>query len=291
MKRGLAMIFLLMIVSSNPLKKAAQILTDMITKKLNSITHAAQAGGIRVTPPPVPLEILPPKPIIVAPVMVKPKKRRTRRTFVYAGRNRFQPPATGLFQNLSQLPPGMIEQLSSRVQTARTLERFPPAFPYLQPPVPFVDPPQPLEEQPKKESDEIFVPSSEFTIKMEETPSSPFQIPDEGQRKLARTYPQMILDKTNADFNTLTKHIVLSDKKVDQEESRDVTDKIEARQSKEDLDSFLDIVQGLGDIRSLTAEINQKIIELKNKMTLRSDSIGSKLSQLENLKQQTFRPE
>ena len=285
------MIFLLSLVSPNPLQRAAQIMTDMITKKLNSITHAAQAGGIRVTPPPVPLEVLPPKPIIVSTIMVKPKQKQTQKRFVYAKQNSSWSPMARFFESLSQYPPGMLEQVNGRAQVARTLERFPPISPYLQPPLPLPEPSQPLEEQPKKESGEIFVPSSEFTIKMEETPSSRLQFPGEEQRRLARVYPQMILDKTNADFNTLTKHIVLSDKKVDQEESRDVTDKIEARQSKEDLDSFLDIVQGLGDIRSLTVEINQKIIELKNKITLKSDSIGSKLSQLENLKQQTFRPE
>ena len=57
----------------------------LITLSLPNLTQSAGGGGISISPPPTPQEVLPPKPIIVAPIFVKQKHHKRKLMTYHTG--------------------------------------------------------------------------------------------------------------------------------------------------------------------------------------------------------------
>ena len=65
-----------------------QILTQFDMPDLGGVGDAGSGGGtsnISITPPPTPQEILPPKPIIIAPILVKQHHRSSKLAVIHSG--------------------------------------------------------------------------------------------------------------------------------------------------------------------------------------------------------------
>lgn len=283
MNRMKIVLILLATAKCGKLKDIVNQLSGMVTTKLNAIAKAAEPGFIKITSPLKPQEILPPKPLFILPMEIKARRKPPKYAFVQSGRgfpnyldfnqaNKMNP--TENYQQLSDLGFGNLQKDISYNQYGfgSHLMSFPPQYPFGYVPPSY---------NPLLNGFNSYIPSTPL-----EAPNAPLK-----GRKLRSFFERLQQPGLTSGVAPVIPKIILTDKKDKQVVPDKMKNSMETEQSKENLDLFLDIQKELQNVRSLTLKINQEITEVNNKITKRSNEIGSKLSILERLKEETKRLE